>query len=242
MTWIAAIVLALFAFGSAIAAFGLPRALWSGLAASLAFGLAGYAWQASPDIPTAPGVPEAGAEDAFDIAAQRREFVAERDRSRAALLYTADGMARRGRYGDAAGFLNGITRENPQDFEAWLALGNVLVDHADGALTVPATYAYRRAAALDPSHPAPGYFVGVALIRQGRLGEARTIWAEALEAAPEDAAGRALLAQRLARLDAMLGAISEMQAMQRGQANVPPGGRPVQPVGPMPDVPQPGKE
>lgn len=237
MTWAAAIVLALIAFGVAVLAFGLSRSLWSGLAAALAFGLAGYAWQASPDIPAAPTAPDAAPDlDEFDIVAQRREFIAESEQSGADLMFTADAMARRGQYDDAATFLNGITRANPQDFEAWVALGNVLVDHADGVMTAPAAYAYRRAAALDPVHPAPGYFAGVALIRQGRFSEARGIWAEALENAPEDAAGRAGLTERLARLDGMLGAMAEMEAMQRGQ--VPPGGPPPQPVGPMPEAPQ----
>ena len=240
MSWLAAIILALLAFGLAIIAFRPARALWSGLAAALALGLAGYAWQASPGLAAAPATGTPGPDlEQFDAVAQRQEMIGSAERSRADLMFTADAMARRGQYENAAGFLNGITRENPRDFEAWLALGNVMVDHADGALTGPAVYAYRRASALDPAHPGPGYFVGVALIRQGRFAEARSIWTEALENAPEDAAGRAGLTERLVRLDEMLGAMAEMEAMQRGSVNIPPGGRPVQPVGPMPDAPAP---
>jgi cytochrome c-type biogenesis protein CcmH len=115
-------------------------------------------------------------------------------------------MARQGQYANAAQFLTGATRANPRDFEAWLAQALALVEHADGVLTPAALYSFRRAAALDPTHPAPGYFLGVSLIRQGQLLEARQVWAETLAAAPADAAGRAPLADRLARLDGLLGA------------------------------------
>ncbi|WP_340586344.1 cytochrome C biosynthesis protein [Erythrobacter alti] len=208
MIWLLVALLALAVLVASVLAFRIERALWTTFAAALTFGLAGYAWQASPDLPSAPkSAQSAGQQDNFDIVAQRREFVAENEQSRANMMFTADGMARRGQYSDASEFLNGITRDNPRDFEAWLALGNALVEHADGALTAPALYAYQQAATLAPEHPAPGYFLGVALIRQGRLMEARGIWTEALANAPEDAAGRAGLQERLQRLDAMLGAM-----------------------------------
>jgi cytochrome c-type biogenesis protein CcmH len=211
-------LLAIAAFAAAVMAFRLPRALWTSLAAALVFGLAGYATQARTDIPSAPRTAAAApAPDAFDIVEQRREFIGDGERSRANLLYTADAMARRGRFIEASQLLSGITRENPRDFEAWLALGNALADHAQGALTPPALFAYGQAAGIAPEHPGPGYFIGVALIRQGRLIEARGIWADTLAAAPEGAAGRDALAERLARLDAMLEAMAAMQ-----QAPPPP--------------------
>ncbi len=169
-----------------------------------------------PPPPPQPKGPTAGE---FDIVAQRREFIADAERSRAELLITADAMARRGRSIEASQLLSGITSENPQDFEAWLALGNTLVDHADGALTAPALYAYRQAATLAPQHPGPGYFFGVALIRQGRLPEAREIWSETLANAPEGAAGREALAERLARLDGLLG-MTEAPATRAGGSAV----------------------
>ena len=100
--------------------------------------------------------------------------------------------------------LRAAVSENPRDAEAWLALGNALVEHADGALTQPALLAYRRAAELDPTGAGPGYFLGFALIRQGRLMDARGVWASTLETASEDAAGREGLEESLARLDALI--------------------------------------
>ncbi|AKQ42084.1 hypothetical protein CP97_08720 [Aurantiacibacter atlanticus] len=212
MTWLAAIVLAIIAFAIAAFAFRLPRALWTSLAAALLFGLAGYAFQASPQVPSAPKSASLARDRAdFDIPSLRREFVAEHERSRSSLLFQADAMMRRGRFVEASQFLAGITHENPADFEAWLALGNALAEHADGALTEPALYAYRQAAMLSPGHPGPGYFIGVSYIRQGQYVRTRDIWAQTLEAAPLDTAGRGALAERLARLDAMLDAASQVQ-------------------------------
>ena len=54
MTWLAVIALAAVVFAIAAFGFGLFRGLWSSLAAALGFGLAGYAMQASPDLPAAP--------------------------------------------------------------------------------------------------------------------------------------------------------------------------------------------
>jgi len=100
--------------------------------------------------------------------------------------------------------LRAAVTDDPRDAEAWLALGNALVEHADGSLTEPALLAYRRATELDATGVGPGYFLGVALIRQGQIARARTIWAETLQDAAPDATGRELLRERLERLDALL--------------------------------------
>lgn len=206
MTWIAAIILALGVFALAAFAFGIARSLWSTLLAALALGLAGYALQASPDLPAAPRSAAPDAQQAvFDLVEARREMVAPEDQSKDDFLFLADAMARQGRYAEAAQALAGVTRENPRDFEAWLAQGNALVEHAGGALTPAALYAYRRASALQPDHLAPGYFLGVSLIRQGRMMEARQVWRDTLEGGAEDAAGREALQERLVRLEALLG-------------------------------------
>jgi len=213
MTWVLAIVLALAAFALAAFLFRVPRAAWTTFAAALALGLAGYALQASPGVPGAPAG-RAGTPDEVDWAfvEARREMVAEDRRSRSSRMIVSDAFARRGQYANSAALLRGAVAENPRDAEAWLALGNALVEHADGALTQPALLAYRRASEEDPTSAGPGYFLGLALIRQGRIAEARGVWASTLETAGEDAAGREALAERLARLDQLLA----------GQGAVPP--------------------
>ena len=230
MNWVVAVLLALAAFALAAFGFRLARGLYTTLLAALSLGLAGYALQASPNIPAAPAKGRAGAGDTdFAIVDARREMLAQSEWSTAPMLFPADAMARQGNFIDAAQFLNGATSANPRDFEAWLALGNVLVEHADGMLTPAALYAYREASALKPTHPAPGYFLGVSLIRQGQFMEARQVWAETLAATPANAVGRAPLADRLARLDELLGMAAGAGAQAQSQ---PQAGQPAQPQAP----------
>ena len=231
MTWIAVIALALIAFVIAAVAFRIGRNLWTALAAALVFGLAGYALQASPDLPASPTSADDAADgQPFDIVEARREFVAQGDRSDSNFLLTSDAWARRGRYDEAAQMVAGVTRENPRDFEAWLAQGIALAEHADGNLTQASIYAFRRASALKPENLAPGYFLGLSLLRQGRLLETRQVWSETLAGAPQDAEGREGMELRLERLSVMIGA---MQAGQRPA--IPVSQQP--PAGSEPDAP-----
>ena len=205
MSWLIAIALALAAFAVAVFAFRVARSGWTTIAAALALGLAGYALQASPGVRGAPASADAGRGDAaWALVDERKSMIASEDQSRNGKLIVADGYARRGQYADAAGILRGAIADNPRDGEVWLALGNALVEHAGGALTEPALLAYRRAAELDPDAIGPGYFLGLALIRQGRLGEANGLWRATLAAAAPDAAGRDVLALRVERLEALL--------------------------------------
>jgi cytochrome c-type biogenesis protein CcmH len=113
-------------------------------------------------------------------------------------------LARQGNYADAATLLRGIVHDNPNDSEAWLALGNALTFQAEGMMTPASLLAYRRAEELDPQGAGPAFFVGWALIRQGKLIEGREIWAQKLQEMPEDAPGRKELAARLANFDEVL--------------------------------------
>ena len=207
MSWLLVIALALAAFALGALVFGVKRQGWTTFAAALALGLAGYALQASPGLPGAPAAAarEPGEVDWAFVDA-RKEMVASGRRSISNNMIIADGLARQGQYANAAAMLRAAVSDDPNDGEAWLALGNALVEHADGALTQPALLAWRRAAEADPASAGPGYFLGMALIRQGRLMEARGVWQSTLETAAEDAAGRAALEERLARLDQLIAA------------------------------------
>lgn len=216
MTWLIAIGLAVAAFAVAAFAFGVARSGWAILATALVLGLAGYASQASPDTPAAPAAGGTqGEAPAWSVVDDRKLMVGQAERSNSDKLLVADAFARRGRYADAAVILRGAVADDPRDGEAWLALGNALVEHADGALTPPALLAYRRAIAADPGGTGPGYFLGFALIRQGRFAEAREVWASTLAGARDDAAGRTELQQRLGRLDELIA------RAQAGQIPVP---------------------
>jgi cytochrome c-type biogenesis protein CcmH len=213
MSWLLAIALAGVAFALAAFAFRVAPRAWSALAAALALGLAGYALQASPGLPGAPAAPRADSDFPGEALKQARQaMVASRHRSTSPRVLTADAFAGRGQYANAAALLRGAVAENPRDSEAWLALGNVLVEHADGRVTEPALLAYRRAAEAEPTSIGAGYFLGLSLLRQGSIVEGRNVWAETLAQAPEDAAGREMLAEQLNRLNVLLQQAAEAAA------------------------------
>lgn len=204
MIWFPLIVLALLAFLLAAFVIKLPRSGWALFGAALLFGLTGYALQGSPGMAgsaKAP-TPETSAGNLALVEARRKMFDPARLPSR--FVTVADGFARRGQFQDAAGILSGAVSQNSNDGEAWLALANALVEHADGSLTPASLYAYGQAQAVLPNHPGPTYFLGVALIRSGQPVEARQLWADTLEQAPADAPWRAQMEERLARLDELL--------------------------------------
>ncbi len=203
MTFIPILLLGAAAFAFAVVALRLPRSAWALLGAALLFGLTGYALQGSPGQAGSPKVATSDlASEGEELVEARRAIYGPAPPSR--FVTVADGFARRGQFADAAGILRGSLDENPNDPEAWLALANALVEQADGQLTPAAAFAYDRAERADPGQPGPGFFLGVALIRSGRLMQARTLWADMLDKAPEDAAWRDGLKERLDRLDVLI--------------------------------------
>ncbi|GMM93997.1 tetratricopeptide repeat protein [Qipengyuania sp. MTN3-11] len=204
MTWLPILALAALVFLVAAFLLKLPRSVWTLFGAALLFGLAGYATQGSPGQGGSPKqlTPEAVETGELIVEARREFFPANEMPSR--FVVTADAFARRGDFAQSAQFLRNAVEENPQDTEAWIALGNALTEHADGQLTAAGMYAYSRAEQLAPRNPAAGYFAGLGLLRSGQPGRARAIWADLVASAPEDAEWRPALEERLARLDAML--------------------------------------
>lgn len=204
MSWLPILALALVAFLVAAFVVRLPRAGWTLFCAALLFGLAGYALQGNPALPGAPKPPTPKVSEEGSAMIEARRFLFDPTQPPSAFVTLSDGYTRQGRFGDAAGILRGGLREAPQDAEGWVALGNALVEHAEGTPTAPALFAYARAEAVDPDSPAPDYFLGVALLRSQRFAEAREVWAGMIERAPEGADWLPAMEERLAQLDAML--------------------------------------
>ena len=204
MSWLPMIAVAALAFLAGAFVLRVPRGGFTLLGAALLFGLAGYALQGSPGEPSAPGKPDSdpAATGELFVAARRALFDPETLPSR--FVITSDAFARRGDEERAAAFARSAVEENPGDIEAWTALGNALAEHAGGQLTPAALYAYGQAEQRAPASPAPGYFIGLAMLRTGQPGRTREIWADLLAKAPSDAAWRPELAERLARLDALM--------------------------------------
>ena len=202
MAWALAIALAAAALAVLIRLGRAPRAAWEVIAAALVFGLAGFAFQARPDLAGAPKqvAEDTGASGAAMVAA-RRQLNTGGPTSGERWLIPADALARRGQFADAAGMALGATEQNPGNADAWLALANNLVAHAQGQLTPAALYAFDRASKADPAHPGPPYFMGLALAQNGLLTQGRAMWADLLARSPADAPWRKDLAARLADLD-----------------------------------------
>lgn len=202
--WLAVTALALAAFACAVLLLRLPREGFALFGAVLVFGLAGYAWQGSPEQPSAPKAPAAEAGEQGEAMVEGRAALFERTTPPPAYLVTSDAFARRGQFADAAGLLQRGLAENPRDLEGWLALGLALVGHADGFVTPAAVQAFGRAKAIDPAHPGAEYFLGYAYLQSGEVRAARSVWAGLVANSPPEAPWREGLEAEIARLDDMI--------------------------------------
>ena len=216
MTWVLVIGLALATFVITAVMFRLPRAAWTSVLAALALGLAGYAAQGSPSMGGSPRetAPEASG-DGDNLVELRRAVLPQEQWSQHNAVITADALTRRDRFADAATMLLGAVRSDPEDAEAWLALGNAIVAQADGMLTPAAQLAYRRSEAAAPESPGVPFFIGIAELQAGRLADVRGLWAEAASRAPEGSEARAQIEDRVARLDQLLQQIRTMQEAEQ---------------------------
>ncbi len=223
MTWVLVVLLAILSFAAVVFLFKVPKGGREAVAAALMLGIAGYALQGRPDLASAakPGRDAQNPELGQFLVEARTNLRPEGIPTGNRWLIISDGLARNGRYIDAAQLLRGAIEDNPGDSEAWLALGNVLLAHADGALTPPALHAYRRAAKADPKAPGPHYFLGLALAQSGELTQARDMWADLLKKAPEKAPWRAPLAEQLRRLESFIAAQAGGAASPAGSPSDP---------------------
>jgi cytochrome c-type biogenesis protein CcmH len=195
--WLILLLFALAALG-ALRLLGVRGPLLTAAAAALLIGASGYALQGRPAQAGAPAATDRTAAN-VPLAEARHAFF-ERFSGAEGWLVMAEALERRGRTEDSAALLQNAVRTRPGDAQLWLGLGNALVAHSDG-LTPPAELAFRRAAALNPAHPAPPFFYGLARARSGDPASALAIWRELLQAAPADAGWRPLVEAGIAALD-----------------------------------------
>lgn len=177
------------------------------LAAALALGVAGYAWQGSPRLPGKPTPPRQNHPPSDPLFAAERQIWLDRVGPDGQLLDAADGLIARGDPAYAIGILRAGLARNPRDMTLWVGLGNALVTYADGQVTPAARFAFQRAADIAPNHPAPLYFLALAYAQNGDLDSADALWRALLAAAPETAPWRVLVEQKLA-ISAQLRAMS----------------------------------
>jgi len=213
VTWVLVILLALAAFLAMSLLLRKPRSGREAIGAALLLGIAGYAAQSHPDLPGSPTAARETVGGNPAVVAARKKLSTN---SPAAdkWLVIADAMARNGQYADAATVLRGAVEKDPKNSDAWLAMANALVSHADQRLSPAAILAFRRAEDAAPNNPGPPFFLGLALAQSGRLQEARVLWADLLARTPPDAPWRADLTDKLKQLDEF---IAQQAAAQAGQ-------------------------
>lgn len=230
MSWVWALLLAGLALGLVLLLLRWekkPTAGWEAIAAALLLGIAGYGLQGSPGMAGAPKAPaERISGDPQALVAARKSLDGKPVAPGNNWVVVADALARHGQYADAAGVLRGAVDKDPKDADAWLALANALVGHAEGQLSPAAILAYRSAAIAAPNHPGPPFFLGLAMAQSGRFAEARGLWADLLAKSPPDAPWRADLQERLTRLDALIGRQQQTQGMPPIQAGAQAGTSP----------------
>ena len=195
--WLVLLLLVAASLG-ALRLLGLRGPMLTASAAALLVGASGYALQGRPGL---PGSPASQAQVAGDVPlAEARHAFFERFSGAEGWLVMAEALERRGRTEDSAALLQNAVRTRPGDVQLWIGLGNALVAHS-GGLSPPAELAFRRAAALAPTHPAPQFFYGLARARSGDSASALEIWRELLHTAPADAGWRPLVEAGIAALD-----------------------------------------
>ena len=177
---------------------GLRGAMFQLAAASLLFGAAGYALQGRPGLAGSPRS-TAAKRPPMPLTGARRALMGQfNDSDR--WITIAESYASRGDTRSAAGVLGSAVREHPADAFLWVGYGNALFDHA-GTLTPAARFAYARALELAPNHPAPHFFLGLALARSGDRDGALAEWQPILANAPPNASWRPLIESGIATLD-----------------------------------------
>jgi cytochrome c-type biogenesis protein CcmH len=201
MGFLALFILVFVAF-AALWRFGnLSRTALELTGSAMFLGIAGYAWQGSPDL---RGVSMAAMErpgrPTDQVLAETRRQMAGRFGADAQWLDLTDRLLEMGQSQTAVVAARSGLRDNRYSPQLWVGLGNALVAHGDGLVSPAAAFAYRRAAQLSPDDPAPAFFYGVALAQSGQTERAIRVWRTLLARTPKDAPWRAPLEAKMAEI------------------------------------------
>lgn len=180
------------------------RELWAFAGAALLLGAAGYALQGRPAL-TGTSV-EAGVRPiAVDPGMVTfREAVFGRVTAAGAYLTAADAMTRIGDTGNAVKVILAGIAKMPDSVALWTGLGSALTTHDAGLMSPAAMFAFDHATRLNPRHPGPPFFRGLAHVRAGEFPQARRAWRRALALTPPGISYRPDIAERVALLDRYL--------------------------------------
>ena len=223
--WLFMVGLAVIVFAGLWLLGGMKRPAFEFVGAALILAFAGYQWQGRPGLPGASAQPE---QARAEVTASLIDLRVGMDRNFSPAkryLLPADGYARRGDYQAAVQILRGGVRANPRDADLWTAIGLQLMMAADGALPPAAKLAFDRARSIDPRHPGPVYFTGLAALRDGQPEAALTLWSSLISGDYRAGDWRGKVATQANALGAMLSSAMEAERMMSQQGEAPDDGR-----------------
>lgn len=204
MAWLFVLIFAFIALGLLWRFGKLPRAGLELALAAAFVGIAGYVWQGAPSQPGSPVMSKAAAMTPPDMALMTaRGATMDRYGDAAKVVEFADTLDRLGLTREAVIAVKTGMRKEPNNVDLWVALGNALVVHGGGTLSPAAEFAFQRGAQISPEHPAPPFFMGLALANSGRAEDAGQVWRGLLARTPKDAPWRADLEARLTAIGGM---------------------------------------
>jgi cytochrome c-type biogenesis protein CcmH len=202
--WLPVLVIAAMVIGGVLLFVPGRKQLWPAIAAAVVLGLAGYAWQGSPEQAAAPAQPIPAKLKAADALLQMRADMDTGYGIGKQWLITADSYARSGKYDYSAAFIQAGLRQHPKNGDLWAGLGVVLLLAGDGQMSPPAKMAFANARKFGPRNPAPDYFDGLVELFEGRPARTVEIWQRLVDDAPDKAIWQPKLESQLGGLKTML--------------------------------------
>lgn len=178
------------------------RQLWMFAAAAGMLAAAGYAWQGRPGLGAAAARSVSTVDASDDDRIALREKMIGRFGADSAYAVAADAMLRAGSPDAAVRAILGGIGQYPDSLGLWTELGSVLAQR-DRTVSPAARFAFARAASLNPEHPAPYFFLGLAQVKDRDFVAARRSWAHAY-ALTHQASYRGEIGVRLALLNRLL--------------------------------------
>ena len=177
-----------------------PKSNWVPVATAVMVGLSVYFLKGMPGYPDHPVQRQLQGADFGEVLEDPRKGMIDRFSSVNGWLVTSDGLIRTGDTQSATMMLQQGIRRHPESLDLWLAFANALVAHGRGQMTPAAAMAFDKAARLNPDHPGPPFFAGLALAQSGDYAGARRLWTQLKDRSPADAPWLEDLNRRLAAL------------------------------------------
>ena len=211
--WIVVAPFALILCIAIILAGRLPRKLWEMCAAFLVLGLAGYAFQGSPNLAAAPQAAIERDNAAASQLIEIREQMAGTFAGSKNWTILGDSLARKGNYKLAMSVVGSGLKKQPKNADLWAAQGLYAMLANNGRIGEPSELAFAKARKFNPNLAAPDYFEGLNALTDGEVLTTLEKWDAALAKAPKDSKWAVTMQQQRAGLLRVL-----QRSMQEGAA------------------------